>query len=159
MYWVHKLQIGGMQFKAYRVKCPKTSDLHCRWESFWSHTMAPQYILYFTLALPFVLHLVNTPTPLYNKELTVRRWASQVLILLKMKNCTFLSAMYNASASFANLSLMCGSWRPRPSAAKRLSKGIVYPCGRDENKCSEFESDCNWNHLNLFCLKSFGLLV
>ena len=100
--------------------------------------MALQYILYFTVVLPFVLNVVNTPTHLYNKELTIIRLASQVLLLLKMNNCTFLSAMYNASASFANLSLMCGSWRPRPSAAKRLSKGMVYPCGRDENKCSEF---------------------
>ena len=118
--------------------------------------MALQYILYFTVALPFVLNVVNTPTHLYNKELTVRSWASQVLILLKMKTCTFLSAMYNASASFANLSLMCGSWRPRPSAAKRLSKGMVYPCGRDENNVQSFKAIVTeiiwscfvWNHLD-----------
>mmetsp|Transcript_15595 Transcript_15595/g.26849 ORF Transcript_15595/g.26849 Transcript_15595/m.26849 type:complete len:296 (-) Transcript_15595:853-1740(-) len=35
------------------------------------------------------------------------------------------SAMYSASVSLAKLSLMCTSWRPRPSAARRLSRGIV----------------------------------
>ena len=41
------------------------------------------------------------------------------------KGPTFLSAMYNASASFANLSFICGSCKPRPSEANLLSSGMV----------------------------------
>ena len=38
------------------------------------------------------------------------------------------SATYSASVNFAKLSLMAVSCRPRPSAASRLSSGMVYPC-------------------------------
>ena len=38
---------------------------------------------------------------------------------------TFLSAMYSDSASLAKFSLMWTCWRPLPSAARRLSRGIV----------------------------------
>lgn len=37
------------------------------------------------------------------------------------------SATYSASVNLAKLSLMAVSWRPRPSAARRLSRGMVYP--------------------------------
>lgn len=37
--------------------------------------------------------------------------------------------MYRASVNLAKLSLMAVSCSPRPSAASRLSKGIVYPLG------------------------------
>uniref|UniRef100_A0A2M4B310 Putative secreted protein n=1 Tax=Anopheles triannulatus TaxID=58253 RepID=A0A2M4B310_9DIPT len=37
----------------------------------------------------------------------------------------FRSAMYSASAILANFSLMCTCCNPRPSAASRLSSGMV----------------------------------
>ena len=37
--------------------------------------------------------------------------------------------MYRASVNLAKLSLMAVSCSPRPSAASRLSKGMVYPLG------------------------------
>jgi hypothetical protein len=40
-----------------------------------------------------------------------------------------LSAMYRASVNLAKLSLMAVSCKPRPSAARRLSRGMVYPLG------------------------------
>lgn len=40
------------------------------------------------------------------------------------------SATYSASVNFAKLSLMAVSCRPRPSAASRLSSGMVYPWRR-----------------------------
>lgn len=58
-------------------------------------------------------------------EPKIKKEKHQHLSSLPLVNRTFRSAVYKASASFAKFSLICVLWRPRPSAAKRLSNGIV----------------------------------
>ena len=95
-------------------------------------------------------HCIQTPKRISSTTIMLSSLTYQTIKIFRTiksmtiirNSFTFLSAMYNASANFANLSFICGSWRPRPSAAKRLSRGIVYPCKQQQNN---FKTNISWN--------------
>lgn len=95
-------------------------------------------------------HCIQTPKRISSTTIMLSSLTYQTIKIFRTiksmtiirNSFTFLSAMYNASANFANLSFICGSWRPRPSAAKRLSRGIVYPYKQQQNN---FKTNISWN--------------